>query len=150
MVKHVTRPFIIATDRLKVFDDEVTLEEAMKYMPDQTDQTGILRELTFGKVRREMGCDPIFLSCHLCFAQSFSEAKLNAFLALNYSELYVAVGKWERLKASEKDVEDTFPPNFHMLIKTAIAGPSEGKRLTAQISETSEPSELSAKVSGEE
>ena len=141
MVKHVTRRFIIAADSLNVFDAKVTLEEAMKYLPDQTGQTGILQKLTFGRIKREMGCDPIFLSCHLCFAQMFTDTQFNAFLALNYSELYAEVGKWERLKVARQDVEDSFPPDFFTLIKTAI---HEGKRLSAKVSGPS------AKVSGEE
>ena len=73
LVKHCTRHFIIAADSLNAFDDNVTLRDAMKYLPDQTSQTGGLHDLTFARIKKEIGCDPIFLSCHLCFAQKFTD-----------------------------------------------------------------------------
>jgi hypothetical protein len=40
----------------------------MKYLPDQAGQTEAWHDLTFSRIRKETGCDPIFLSCHLCCA----------------------------------------------------------------------------------
>ena len=68
LVKHCARRFIIAVDSLHVFDDNVTLRDAMKYLPDQAGQTEAWHDLTFSRIRKETGCDPIFLSCHLCCA----------------------------------------------------------------------------------
>ena len=112
---------MLAADSLNVFDDNVILRSAMKYLPDQTGQTDALQELTFSRIRKETGCDPIFLSCHLCFAQMFSEEDLLAFLALDYSELYSPIAKWEKQKVKQGYIEDSFPPNFSTLVKTAIS-----------------------------
>ena len=70
----------------------------------------------------------------------FLERDLQAFLALNYSELYIEIAKWERLRVTGQDVEDSFPPNFSTLVKTAT---SDAKA----IKDAKRPS---AKVSGEE
>ena len=81
-----------------------------------------LKPLTLGAIREILGVDPIFLSCHLCFAQTFKQEELEKLLDLTYAELYEPLGKWEKEKEKAKfDREDSFPPNFHTLVKTAIA-----------------------------
>ena len=121
LVKHCTRHFIIAADSLNAFDDNVTLRDAMKYLPDQTSQTEALHDLTFARIKKEMGCGPIFLSCHLCFAHQFAETELEAFLNLDYQRLYTKIAKWEKYKAKNGYVEDSLPPNFYSLVKAALA-----------------------------
>ena len=123
IVKHCTRHFLIAADRLNLFDDSTTLGDAMKYLPDETGQVeASLKPWTLGAIREVMGVDPIFFSCNLCFAQTFKPAELQKILELTYAEMYEALGKWEREKEKAKfDREDSFPPNFHTLVKTAIA-----------------------------
>ena len=54
-------------------------------------------------------------------AQTFSEDDLKAFLALNYCDLYQAVGKWDVEASKRGIVEDSFPPNFHTLVTAALA-----------------------------
>ena len=93
----------------------------MQYLPDRTLQVDALRQYTLGHVRKELGRNPFLVSCHLCFAQSFSEDKLNEFLALKYGDLDQALGTWDG-EASKGAVNgDFFPPNFHYLVQTALA-----------------------------
>ena len=92
----------------------------MQYLPDRTAQVDALRQYTLGQVRKELGCDPFLVSCHLCFAQSFSEDQLKKFLALKYSDLNQALGEWDGEPSTGVMDEDSFPPNFHYLVQTAL------------------------------
>ena len=99
----------------------------MQYLPDRTAQVDALRQYTLGQVRKELGCDPFLVSCHLCFAQSFGEDKLNKFLALKYSELEHTIGAWDGEASKVVMDEDSFPPNFHFLVQTALAKKDQRK-----------------------
>jgi len=135
IVKHVTRHFILAADSLNVFDENVTMEQAMRYLPDKTAQVNALSQYTLGQVRKDLGCDPFLVSCHLCFAQSFGEDKLNAFLALNYSELEHTIGAWDGEASKVVTDEDSFPPNFHFLVQKALVKKNQRKETKDSVAE---------------
>ena len=90
----------------------------MRFLPDQTGQVELVEKWIFQKVKEELGCDPLFLSCHLCFAHMFHDDVLQKFLLLPYSELYTALAN--RARSAAADI-DSRPPNFHTLLKAATA-----------------------------
>ena len=119
-LKHATRQFIIAADSLSVFDLDVTFAEASKFLPNRTGQVAELGELTLAHIRKELGVDPLFLSCHACFAQMFTEDHLRAFLDLPYSELYADLAASEESRLDGGDAPAAASPTFYSLVSAAL------------------------------
>ena len=95
-----------------------------KFLPDRTGQTECFEACTLKQIRDEMGLDPFLLSCHLCFAQMFDDTQRQAFLDLPYSELNADIAEWENAVAAGEVEEDSFPPNFHSMMSTALKLPN--------------------------
>ena len=130
---HITRHFIIAADRLNVFDYKtLCYKDIQDYLPDVTRQAGKVANLTLAHIKDNLGLDPFHISCHLCFASQIPEEELLAVLKLPYASLYEPIGKWIASLLITGPVLDSHPPNLHSLLKalktknTAIADAEPG------------------------
>ena len=60
IVKNCMRRFVIAADRLKVFDSSTTLGDVMRYLSDRTGQVEMFEKYTLTEFKTQFGCDTIF------------------------------------------------------------------------------------------
>jgi len=120
-VPHIVRQFILAADLLKVFDYNCLLyKDIEEYVPDVTKQAGKVGNLTLARIKDELGLDPFYLSCHLCFAHQIPQEDLQVVLDLPYRDLDEPLKKWYKdLQTKVKSV-DSHPPNLHSLLKALV------------------------------
>ena len=117
VVPHAVRHFLLAADRLGVFNYEALIYlDIDEHVPDVTRQSGKVANLTLAAIKADFGVDPFSLSCHLCVAHQFLEEDLLAVLKLPYASLYEPIGKWIcSLPASGRPL-DSHPPNLYSLL----------------------------------
>ena len=95
IVPHIVRQFILAADQLKAFAYEgLYYKDIAEYVPDVTKQAGKVGNLTLARIKDDLGLDPLYLSCHLCFAHQIPQEDLQVVLDLPYRDLYEPLGKW--------------------------------------------------------
>ena len=119
VVPHITRHFILAADKLNVFDYEaLRYTDIEEHMPDVTMQAvPMVGNHSLAEIKHDFGLDPFHLSCHLCFAKQLSEDDLRAVLALPFGALYDPIGTYIRDKLAEGLELETNPPNLYSVLK---------------------------------
>ena len=122
-LKHVMRYWIISADRASLFDradsptqqrsfDELTMAQLSQWLPDRKSELGNLKDRTAGWIRDTFGVDPLFISCHLCFAQILEEKQLKKLTKIDYADLHKEVMVWRDWRKKNPDVGDCFPPTL--------------------------------------
>ena len=117
VVPHIVRHFMLAADRLNVFNYEtLCYKDIEEHVPDVTQQAGNVANLTLARIKDDFGLDPFHISCHLCFASQIAEEDLRAVLKLPYASLYEPIGKSIASLPAAGPVLDSHPPNLHSLL----------------------------------
>ena len=115
---HIVRHFMLAADRLNVFDYEtLRYRDIEEYVPDVTNQATKVANLTLARIKDDLGLDPWYISCHFCFAKQVAEPDLEAVLKPPYVNLYEPIGKWIISLSTTPREDDSHPPNVASLIK---------------------------------
>jgi len=134
VVPHITRHFILAADKLNVFDyKHLYYRDIEEYVPDVTKQAACkVAHLTLASIKDDFGLDPFHISCHLCFASQIDTEDLRAVLKLPYASFYEPIGKWITRLPAAGPMLHSHPPNLHSLLtalkaKTTTTAASDGE-----------------------
>ena len=121
IVPHITRHFILAADKLGLFDyKSLNYRDIAEYVPDVTSQADKVANFTLAAIKDNFGLDPFHLSCHLCFAHQFKHEDLLPVLQLSYANLYEPIGKSIASKLGAVPTSDVVPLNLHALLQALM------------------------------
>ena len=121
LVKHFLRAMLFRVETYLGPDvwDGFSLEQLLKWSPDQESLAKPLKKMSGLECRKTFSVSPLLLSCWLCLADDIDKTARAKALALPHTSLWKVVREYERLSAKQRHeaspVDPAWPPGPRIL-----------------------------------